>query len=181
MNSIFSGKTYTQRKLILAVLAGLLVLALFMGSLGRAKADEDAPGDGGGDTGTGADTALEAEPGSGPLGATFEVNGTGFVGGEKLVLWTTDPNGQVLDAGYVFTDEAGNISLKIMSSDPNGVATNGNYTSLMQVATGSGEDGEVEIEEYWGTVLKQVPAAGKWHMTFKGSAVTLAFTFTITQ
>jgi hypothetical protein len=141
----------------MTLMAASLVLALFA-SMGLANA---------------------ADPqSSGPLGTVFSASGSGFTPGEKIVLWTTDPNGQALDAGYIFADNSGNFQLKIDTLDPNALALTSNYTTLID---NYNSDGSL-ASEYWETFLKDTPGQGQWYITAYGtsSAVTKVFSFSVT-
>ncbi len=161
MNSHTMTKPSTTRLVAAALLAAVLLLSLFTG-LRAASADDS--------TSTVSSVAM---------GGSVMLTGSGFTPAEKIVMWTTDPNGQALDAGYIFADDQGNFSLKVTSYDPNGLATTGNYTTLTDTYDGDGN----LTAEYWETILKDGPAAGVWHVTAQGtvSNVLKVGNFTLAQ
>ncbi len=149
MNSINVKNRPHHLKLNVA-LAILFTLMLVVFTLGRAKAD-----------------GLEANAStSAPLGGWVSLSGTGFTPGERINLWTTDPSGQALDAGYIFADNQGNFALRVDSFDPNGMGATGNFTTLTD---NYDADGNI-TSEYWETILKDNPLPGSWSITANGTS-----------
>lgn len=160
MNAMTLAKPTWRRTLVLALLAGMMIVALFSG-MGRASAAD-----------------VSTSTAAGPLGTSFVISGSGFAAAEKVSLWTTGPSGQALDAGYVYADNSGNFTLKVNTIDPSALATITNYTTLIDTYN---DDGTL-ASEYWETILKETPSVGSWHMSAYGntSAVTKVYDFSIT-
>jgi hypothetical protein len=121
-----------------------------------------------------------SNPSAGSLGTVFTLKASGFIPGEKVVLWTTDPTSKARDASYVLADNGGNIVIKVNSSDPNGLAAaaGGNYATII---TDYDTNGNV-LDQYLSLTLYNA-SAGDWHLTANGVTDNVAqvFNFSITQ
>jgi hypothetical protein len=156
MNSLTFTKISVRSLLTLALITGVLMLTLFAG-VGRASADNSI-------------STTNASSSS------LMLSGSGFVPQEKINLWTTSPSGQALDAGYIFADSNGSFSLKIDASDPNAVASSGNYTTLTDNYDADGNF----ISEYWETTLKDNPATGSWSITADSTTTSTVKVYSFT-
>lgn len=129
---------------------------------------------------TGAAAAsLPTTPASGTLGTTFTLTGTGYTPGERVNLSTIDPQSSVLAASYILADTSGNFTVKVYTTDPNGLAANAgtNYATL---ATDYDSSGNVVDQYLQLTLLK--PAIGAWSLYSTGSSsgISQSYAFTIT-
>jgi hypothetical protein len=109
---------------------------------------------------------ITATPATGALGTTFTLKGSGYGAGERVSLWTTDPNNAALDASYITADSNGNIQVRVQTTDPNALAqTLGtNYTRLI---TEYDSNGNV-VDNYLLVVLLK-PSVGNWALSTRGS------------
>jgi hypothetical protein len=145
MMSLTFTRTSYHRFLTFALITGVVMLALFTG-IGRASADS---------------TSTTAT-----LSDSLMLSGSGFTPNEKIDLWTTDPKGKAVGAGYIFADNSGKFSLQIDANDPNGVALTSDYTTLTDNYDADGNF----ISEYWETTLMDGSPAGDWHITAHGDS-----------
>lgn len=124
-----------------------------------------------------ASAEVAASPASASIGSTFRLSGSGFTSGESVALWTTAPDGSALAAGNILADGNGNFSLEVYSSDPNNLATEGNYLAISQTFD---DDGNANSTT-WQLTLKNRPQVGAWHLTAQGasSSVSQIFSFNI--
>jgi hypothetical protein len=121
-----------------------------------------------------------SSPTSGPMGTIFTLNAGGFLPGERVDLWTTDPNNKALDASYLLADQNGNIMIQVDSSDPNGAAAaaGGNFTDLRTDYDSNG----LVLDQYLQVILFD-HITGGWHLTAQSATngATQVFSFNITQ
>jgi hypothetical protein len=122
--------------------------------------------------------AAKAAPAA--IGQAFTMSASGFEPGERVVLWTTDPNSKAVDASYILADASGNINLRVESADPQGL-TDANATTFTRLQTVYATDGTVS-SQYLQVVLRN-PSNGNWQLTALGttSNVGAVFTYTISQ
>jgi hypothetical protein len=110
-------------------------------------------------------------------GQAFTMSAGGFDPGERVNLWTTDPNGKATDASYILADASGNISLRVESADPQGL-TDANATTFTRLQTVYDSDGNV-VSQYLQVVLRS-PASGNWQLTAQGATSNTGAVFSYT-
>jgi hypothetical protein len=127
-----------------------------------------------------ASNSVIATPASGEFGSVFTMQASGYLPGERVNLWSTDPNGKAMDASYILADANGNIQVRVETTDPYGLAAaeEGNYS---QYVVEYDEDGNVTAE-YLRVVLYQ-PGLGAWAVSGLGSTsgTSSVFNFSIVQ
>jgi hypothetical protein len=144
-----SARKSTRTFFSLTMVAAMLMV-MFFAMIGNASAATD----------------VKASPESGRLGATFSLKMSGFLPGERVSLWSTDPKGKAMDASYIYADENGEFNLKVQTSDPDGLTDEdeANYTALKTVYD---DDGNI-VEQYLEIILHQ-PSKGAWAITAQGN------------
>lgn len=118
-------------------------------------------------------------PTSGNIGTTFVLQGYGFNHGEKVILWSTNPDGVAAQAGYTFADNDGKINLHVETTDPGGLTTiaGGNVT-----LPGSDVFKFGNTTDSYLRIILQKASPGTWNLTAHGTTTDLTevFTFSIT-
>jgi hypothetical protein len=135
----------------------------------------------GGTGGGSATSPVAATPAAARIGSNFTMTAGGFKPGEKVYLWTTDPNSKALGADFIIADSDGNIQLRIESNDSEGLLDDEEEANATKYVIEYDDDGEV-TSRYLRVVLA-APSAGKWYITGQGADTNISkiFTFELTR